>query len=85
MNELITSRELQDLFGLGRTAALNLTRQPDFPAPYRINGRTFRWDRKEVLAWLEARKGQGSRPASKRPQPNGRRFTVDGVTFRTVA
>ena len=84
MNELITSREIQALVGLGRSATHNLTRQPGFPNPYRINARTLRWDRSEVMAWLEERKNSPTKKARAR-QSRGRRFSVDGVSFRTVA
>ena len=84
MNELITTKEIQALVGLGRSATHNLTRQTGFPNPYRINARTLRWDRSEVLAWLEARKGVTEKKAKVRTKA-GRRFSVDGITFRTVA
>lgn len=84
MNELITTKEMQTLIGLGRSATHNLTRQPGFPRPYRINARTLRWDRNEVLTWLEERKNFSSKKLEAR-HSQGRRFTVDGVTFRTVA
>jgi predicted DNA-binding transcriptional regulator AlpA len=84
MNELITSKEIQALVGLSRSATHNLTRQVGFPEPYRINARTIRWSRLEVEKWLEARKQFGASTSKTRPT-NGLRFTVDGVTFRTVA
>ena len=84
MNELITTKEIQALVGLGRSATHNLTQQKGFPNPYRINARTLRWDRSEVLAWLEARKGVTEKKAKVRTKA-GRRFSVDGITFRTVA
>jgi predicted DNA-binding transcriptional regulator AlpA len=84
MNELITSKDIQALVGLGRSATHNLTRQASFPAPYRINARTLRWDRSQVIAWLEDRKGSQTRKTKVRAG-HGRRFSVDGITFRTVA
>ncbi len=84
MNDLITTKQIQALVGLGRSATHNLTRQAGFPNPYRINARTLRWDRAEVLAWLEARKSSPTRKPKTRTQ-RGQRFSVDGVTFRTVA
>ena len=84
MNELMTTKEIQTLVGLGRSATHNLTRQAGFPNPYRINARTLRWDRAEVLAWLEARKSTPTKKSKVRTE-RGPRFSVDGVTFRTVA
>ena len=48
---LISIREIRALFGLGRTAAYELTHRPGFPAPVRISPRCYRWWAAEVAAF----------------------------------
>jgi predicted DNA-binding transcriptional regulator AlpA len=50
-DSLISIREIRALFGLGRTAAYELTHRPDFPAPVRILPRCYRWWAAEVAAF----------------------------------
>ena len=65
---LISIREIRALFGLGRTAAYELTHRPGFPAPVRISPRCYRWWAAEVAAFTadhrrQARPGNRQRPA----------------------
>jgi predicted DNA-binding transcriptional regulator AlpA len=65
---LISIREIRALFGLGRTAAYELTHRPGFPAPVRISPRCYRWCAAEVAAFTadlrrQARPGNRQRPA----------------------
>jgi predicted DNA-binding transcriptional regulator AlpA len=48
---LISIREIRALFGLGRTAAYELTHRTGFPAPVRISPRCYRWWAAEVAAF----------------------------------
>jgi predicted DNA-binding transcriptional regulator AlpA len=48
---LITIKEIQKIFCLGRTAAYELTHRPGFPAPVPISQRCYRWWAKEVAAF----------------------------------
>jgi predicted DNA-binding transcriptional regulator AlpA len=48
---LITIKEIKKIFGLGRTAAYELTHHPGFPAPVPISRRCYRWWTKEVAAF----------------------------------
>ena len=72
---LISIREIRALFGLGRTAAYELTHRPGFPAPVRISPRCYRWWAADVAAFTadlrrQARSGDPTRNAeSARPQP----------------
>ena len=50
-DSLISIREIRALFGLGRTAAYELTHRPGFPAPVRISPRCYRWWAAEVAAF----------------------------------
>ena len=65
---LISIREIRALFGLGRTAAYELTHRPGFPAPVRISPRCYRWWAADVAAFTadlrrQARPGNRQRPA----------------------
>ena len=54
-DELLTSREVQDLLKIGRTKLWDLVRNNDFPA-YRLGDgsrASLRFKRSELLAWLE--------------------------------
>ena len=50
-DSLITIKQIQKIFGLGRTAAYELTHRPGFPAPVPISPRRYRWWAKEVAAF----------------------------------
>ena len=70
---LISIREIRALFGLGRTAAYELTHRPGFPAPVRISPRCYRWWAAEVAAFTadlrrQAPPGNRQRPA-RQPSP----------------
>jgi predicted DNA-binding transcriptional regulator AlpA len=70
---LISIREIRALFGLGRTAAYELTHRADFPAPVRISPRCYRWWAAEVTAFTadlrrQAQPGNRQRPA-RQPAP----------------
>jgi len=67
-DSLISIREIRALFGLGRTAAYELTHRPGFPAPVRISPRCYRWWAAEVAAFTadlrrQAQPGSRQRPA----------------------
>ena len=48
---LISIRDIRDLFGLGRTAAYELTHRPGFPEPIKLSARCYRWWASEVIAF----------------------------------
>lgn len=57
-DRLISIREIRQMFGLGRTAAYELTHRPGFPAPVRISSRCYRWWEKEVAAFAAGLRDQ---------------------------
>jgi predicted DNA-binding transcriptional regulator AlpA len=68
VGSLISIQEIRALFGLGRTAAYELTHRPGFPAPVRISPRCYRWWAAEVAAFTadlgdQAQPGDRQRPA----------------------
>ena len=64
-DRMIGIREIRQMFGLGRTAAYELTHRPGFPAPVRISSRCYRWWEKEVVAFAARLRDQA--PADRRP------------------
>jgi predicted DNA-binding transcriptional regulator AlpA len=50
-DRLIGIRDIQALFGLGRTAAYELTHRPGFPDPVRLSPRCYRWWAAQVTAF----------------------------------
>jgi predicted DNA-binding transcriptional regulator AlpA len=48
---LISIRDIRELFGLGRTAAYELTHRPGFPGPVKLSSRCYRWWASEVTAF----------------------------------
>ncbi len=63
-DSLITIREIRQLFGLGRTAAYELTHRPGFPAPVPVSARCYRWWAGEVAAFAAALRTQSRNPRS---------------------
>ncbi len=50
-DSLITIADVRKIFGLGRTAAYELTHRPGFPAPVPVSVRCYRWWASEVDAF----------------------------------
>ena len=50
-DSLIDIREIRRIFGLGRTAAYELTHRSGFPAPVPLSPRCYRWWASEVAAF----------------------------------
>ncbi len=61
-DRLVSIRDIRELFGLGRTAAYELTRRPAFPEPVVISARCYRWWASEVLAFATSIRREGMRP-----------------------
>jgi len=66
MDRLISICEVALLFGLGRTAAYELTHRDGFPAPVVISSRCYRWPASEVATFAAG---------LRKKQPVGRRVT----------
>jgi predicted DNA-binding transcriptional regulator AlpA len=70
---LITIADVRRIFRLGRTAAYELTRRPDFPSPVQVSARCYRWWASEVDAFAAAlprEHAQQPRPASRPRLPD---------------
>lgn len=80
VGSLISVREIRALFGLGRTAAYELTHRPGFPAPVRISPRCYRWRAAEVAAFT-ANLGRQAEPASRRRPGRGAPLARDMPTL----
>ena len=53
-DRLISISDIRMLFELGRTAAYELTRRPEFPEPVVLSSRCYRWWASEVTAFAIA-------------------------------
>jgi predicted DNA-binding transcriptional regulator AlpA len=53
-DSLIGIGEIRQLFGLGRTAAYDLTHRPGFPSPVPVSRNAYRWWASEVAAFAAA-------------------------------
>jgi predicted DNA-binding transcriptional regulator AlpA len=51
---MLTISDIRRIFRLGKTAAYELTRRPDFPAAIPVSARCYRWWASEVEAYAEA-------------------------------
>jgi len=72
-DELISIIDIRMLFKLGRTAAYELTRRPEFPAPVQVSSRCLRWWAGEVNAYAASLQREGARRRTRRAptrQPN---------------
>jgi predicted DNA-binding transcriptional regulator AlpA len=49
---LISIHDIRELFGLGRTAAYELTHRSGFPEPIKLSPRCYRWSAGEVIAFI---------------------------------
>jgi hypothetical protein len=54
VGRLVGRAEIEKMFGVGKTQAQNLTREPDFPAPFDVLTAGVFWLRTEVVAWGRA-------------------------------
>ena len=61
-DRLISVRDIQVLFGLGRTAAYELTHRRGFPDPVVISPRCHRWWATEVTAFAASIRPEGPEP-----------------------
>lgn len=66
-DSLISIRDIRALFGLGRTAAYELTHRPGFPAPVCISPRCYRWWAAEVVAFTADLQRQAQPGSRQRP------------------
>jgi predicted DNA-binding transcriptional regulator AlpA len=62
-DRLIGIREIRQLFGLGRTAAYDLTHRPGFPAPVPVSRNAYRWWASEVAVFTAALRADSQHPS----------------------
>ncbi len=61
-DKLISIRDIRELFGLGRTAAYELTHRPGFPEPIKLSPRCYRWWVNEVTAFAASTRRDSTTP-----------------------
>lgn len=54
--EWITAKDVAELIGVSLFTVYSWARKGTGPGHYRVNGRSIRYDRAEVLAWREAQR-----------------------------
>jgi predicted DNA-binding transcriptional regulator AlpA len=70
-DSLLTIGDVRKIFGLGRTAAYELTHRPGFPDPVPVSARCYRWWASEVDAFAAAlRRERAQRTARPRTKPS---------------
>ena len=62
-DSLIGIGEIRRLFGLGRTAAYDLTHRPGFPAPVPVSRNAYRWWASEVAVFTAALRADSQNPS----------------------
>lgn len=67
-DSLIDIADIRRIFKLGRTAAYELTRRPDFPAPVPISSRCYRWWASEVAAFAATLRQQPAQASTRHPR-----------------
>jgi predicted DNA-binding transcriptional regulator AlpA len=60
-DRLVSISDIRTLFGLGRTAAYELTHRRDFPEPVVISPRCYRWWASEVTTFAIGIRHEGTR------------------------
>lgn len=56
LDQFLRPTEAARLLGISRSAFYELTRDRDFPEPYRISRRIRAWRARDLIAWAEARR-----------------------------
>jgi predicted DNA-binding transcriptional regulator AlpA len=69
-DRLIGIKEIRQLFGLGRTAAYDLTHRPGFPSPMPVSRNAYRWWASEVAAFTAALRVESQHSSSPPPTPD---------------
>ena len=83
MNELISKKDIQALFGISKSSAQRWIQNPDFPRALALNSRVLRWERLDVEAWALSKKTAPRVVRSTRTKVNGH-IVIDGVVIRGV-
>lgn len=84
VDELISIKDIQNLFGLSKSSAQRLVHSPDFPKSYALNSRVLRWDRVEVEAWFLTKREKPQIKALTN-RSIGNQIVIDGVAIRRVS
>jgi predicted DNA-binding transcriptional regulator AlpA len=82
METLLTAKDIQKALCIGRSAFYSLIREPAFPAPLKINSRTYRWHRVEFETWLSQKRAVVLPIKKAKFKTNSNFYVVNGVRFR---
>jgi predicted DNA-binding transcriptional regulator AlpA len=84
---LVSIREIREFFGLGRTAAYELTHRHGFPAPIIISPRCYRWWASEVKSYVASIQRDGAHPRQhvRAQTVRGRRASHPSTSQRRIS
>ena len=83
-DRLIGIREIRQLFGLGRTAAYDLTHRPGFPAPVPVSRNAYRWWASEVAAFTAALRVESQHSSATRRRRTQQRTSPQEVAHLRI-
>jgi predicted DNA-binding transcriptional regulator AlpA len=83
-DRLIGIKEIRQLFGLGRTAAYDLTHRPGFPSPMPVSRNAYRWWASEVAAFTAALRVESQHPSGSRRRQTQRRTSPQEVAHLRI-
>lgn len=80
MDQLISKKDIQQIFSISKSTAQRWIQAPDFPAAYALNSRVLRWERVDVEAWFLTKISSPRVVRSASKKVNGQ-IVIDGVTI----
>ena len=84
MDELISKKDIQRIFGISKSSAQRWIQRPDFPMAVALNSRVLRWERVDVEAWFLS-KQEAPRVVRTVSRNTGNQIVIDGVVIRRVS
>lgn len=84
MDELISKKDIQRIFGISKSSAQRWVQRPDFPKAFALNSRVLRWERVDVEAWFLS-KQEAPRLVRTVSRKTGNQIVIDGVVIRRVS
>jgi len=58
VRKCLRKADIEKILNVGRTTRQKITRQPDFPKPFKLGGTLEVWDSDDFYKWLDAQKAE---------------------------
>jgi predicted DNA-binding transcriptional regulator AlpA len=84
MDQLISKKDIQHIFGVSKSSVQRWIQRPDFPKAFALNSRVLRWERIDVEAWFLS-KQEAPRLVRTVSRKTGNQIVIDGVVIRRVS